>query len=240
MIIIMNFLSGCKDDNLLLNLTQEQATQVLATLQQYNISARKEGTIKTGYNIIVDPSDTTTALSIINQYQLPWPAEVQISQAFPDGALVDSPNAEKSRVLSLQEQRLEQSIRLIYPIVNARVHVSYPSFTEGDESSKLTQHVSVLISYKGEIDDSIFIAQIKSLIKNSFDDVQYANISVILFPAQSVHHYSTPKTQDPNLPMWTIIFVILVILIVLLITCFLYVIKKQLSIKKVITSPTIK
>jgi type III secretion protein J len=40
-----------------------------------------------------------------------------------------------------------------------------------------------MITYKGEVDDNLFISQIKSLIKNSFDDVRYENISIVLFPA---------------------------------------------------------
>ncbi len=160
-------LSACNDEKLLFNLTQEQANQVLAVLQQHNVSASKEGTLKAGYTVAVNKSESTAALSIINQYQLPWSADVQIAQAFPEGALVTSPNAEQARVISLQEQRLEQSLRMIAQVVNARVHVSYPAFNN-DSSRTPTGHVGVIITYKGEIDDNLFIPQIKHLIKNSF------------------------------------------------------------------------
>jgi type III secretion protein J len=86
------------------------------------------------------------------------------------------------RAFSLQEQRLEQSLRMIAQVVNARVHVSYLAFNN-DSSRTPTGHVGVMITYKGEVDDNLFISQIKSLIKNSFDDVRYENISIVLFPA---------------------------------------------------------
>jgi type III secretion protein J len=70
---------------------------------------------------------------------------------------------------------------MIAQVVNARVHVSYPAFNN-DSSRTPTGHVGV-ITYKGEVDDNLFISQIKSLIKNSFDDVRYENISIVLFPA---------------------------------------------------------
>jgi type III secretion protein J len=52
-------LSACNDEKLLFNLTQEQANQVLAVLQQHNISARKEGTLKAGYTVAVGKSEST-------------------------------------------------------------------------------------------------------------------------------------------------------------------------------------
>ncbi|WP_312625846.1 type III secretion system inner membrane ring lipoprotein SctJ [Scandinavium sp.] len=193
-------LSACHDEKVLFNLTQEQANQVMAVLQQHNITAKKEGTLKAGYTVTVDESESTAALSIINQYQLPWSADVQIGQAFPDSSLVASPNAEQARVLSLQEQRLEQSLRMIAQVVNARVHVSYPPFNNDTSGQKPVGHVGVLITYKGDIDDNLFISQIKSLIKNSFDDVRYENISVVLFPAPLIQYVAPTKVPD-SLPV---------------------------------------
>lgn len=197
-------LSACNDEKLLFNLTQEQANQVLAVLQQHNISANKEGTLKAGYTVAVNKSESTAALSIINQYQLPWSADVQIAQAFPEGALVSSPNAEQARVLSLQEQRLEQSLRMIAQVVNARVHVSYPAFNN-DSGRTPTGQVGVIITYKGELDDNLFISQVKSLIKNSFDDVRYENISVVLFPAPMIQYVTPTKVPDALPATWILI-----------------------------------
>lgn len=204
-VLLTFMLSACHDESLLFNLTQEQANQVLAILQQHNISAKKDGTLKAGYTVSVGESESTAALSIINQYQLPWTADVQIGQAFPEGSLVASPNAEQARVLSLQEQRLEQSLRMITQVVNARVHVSYPPFNNDNSGVKPTSHVGVILTYKGEIDDNMFISQIKSLIKNSFDDVRYENISVVLFPAPVIQYVSPTKVPSPVPALWIII-----------------------------------
>lgn len=202
-------LSACNEDSLLFNLTQEQANQVLAILQQHNILAQKDGNLKAGYTVSVGKSESTAALSIINQYQLPWSADVQIAQAFPDSSIVTSPNAEQARILSLQEQRLEQSLRLIAQVVNARVHVSYPLFNNDNIGQKTVGHVSVLITYKGEVDDNLFISQIKTLIKNSFDDVRYENISVVLFPAPVVQYVTPTQVPDSFPAPWIIMLTIL-------------------------------
>lgn len=201
---IIGLISACNNEPLLENLTQEQANQVLAILQQHNISAEKSGTRKEGYAVRVGEYENTAALSIVNQYQLPWAAEIQIGQAFPESALVASPNAEQARVISLLEQRLGQSLRLINQVVNVRVHISYPAFRNDVNNKNSINHVGILVSYKGDINENIFISQIKSLIKNSVNDVSYDNISVVLFDAPAIQ-YSPPTKVSRS---WPIIFMI--------------------------------
>ncbi|WP_438801455.1 hypothetical protein [Candidatus Symbiopectobacterium endolongispinus] len=84
-------LMACNENHLLENLTQQQANQVLAVLQQYDIAAQKQGGGKGGYTITINRAETTAALSIINLYQLPWTSDVRIGQAFPESTLVAYP-----------------------------------------------------------------------------------------------------------------------------------------------------
>ncbi|QQG29061.1 type III secretion inner membrane ring lipoprotein SctJ [Pectobacterium carotovorum] len=200
-------LSACREDAVLNDLTQEQANQALAILQQHNIAAKKEGTLKSGYTITVDNPEVTAALSIISQYKLPWSADVQIANAFPESSLVSSPNAEQARVISLQEQRLEQSLKIITQVVNAKVHISYPSFSNDVGNKKKDGHVGILISFKGEIDENIFISKIKLLIKNSLDDVRYENISIVLFSAPLIQYASPIKSPVSTPSLWTILLI---------------------------------
>lgn len=199
-------LTACNENTLLENLSQQQANQVMAILQQHDISAQKRGGGKAGYTITVPPAENTAALSIITQYQLPWPADVQIEQAFPENALVASPNAEQARVLSLQEQRLEQSLRIIDEVVNAKVHISYPPFSNDLAAKNITEHVGVIITFKGDIDENIFITQVKSLIKNSLNNIRYENISVVLFAAPALQYAPPTKTPSPAISPWLWIF----------------------------------
>lgn len=211
-IILSAFLlAACDDERLLENLTQDQANQVLAILQQHNISANKSGNLKAGFTVQVDENENTAALSIINQYQLPWPAEIQIGQAFPDGSLVASPNAEQVRVLSLLEQRLGQSLRTIAQVVNARVHISYPPLKNGISDKVSTNHVGVLISYKGDINQSLFIPQVKSLIKNSLDEIKYENISVVLFDTPPIQYIKPMKLSSSSSSKWLLFTTVVVL-----------------------------
>lgn len=215
-------LVGCNQQSLLENLSQEQANQVMAILQQHNIHAEKAGSPKSGFAVTVPPSDITSALSVVAQYQLPRPAEVQIGQAFPDNALVASPDAEQTRILSLQEQRIEQSIRIIDQVVNARVHISYPSVDKDFDNHAATEHASILITYKGKIDQNLFISQIKLLIKNSFDNILYENISVVLFKASDITYTTQSPSHDKTMMIVSAASIILLGILILVASIFFY------------------
>lgn len=233
-IFFVLILSGCNDNKVLENLTQEQANQVLSILQQHNISASKSGTLKAGYTVYISQSDNTAALSIINQYQLPWSSDVQIGNAFPDNSLVSSPNAEQTRIQSLQEQRLEQSLRIIPQVVNARVHMGYPSLITDTGGNKPTKHVGILISYKGSLDENLFINQIKSLIKNSIDNIRYENISVVLFHAPEIQ-LSEPNEINNNSLFNEFNIVIFSIIIIAMLYLF-YILRKKHNRMKIINT----
>lgn len=221
MLILGFALSGCNEGTILENLTQEQAVQIQAILQQHDLTAVKSGSLKSGYSISVAPTQVTPALSLIKEYQLPWSAEVQISQAFPDSSLVSSPEAEKTRVISLEEQRLEQSLHLIDQVINARVHISYPVNDNDYDAKPQESHVGVIISYKGDLDPNTFIPEIKSLIKNSLDNVDYKNISVVVFPCKN--EFYGKLTEQKISPTVYISYIIIALLaLMLLMICFLY------------------
>lgn len=168
-------LAACQQD-LLKGLDQEQANEVLATLQRYNISAKKLDSGKAGFTVQVDPADFPSAVDLLKTYNLPSKKQVEIADFFPADSLVSSPVAEKARLYSAQEQRLEQSIKNFDGVVSARVHISYA--IDGKENAPV--HVSALVTYQQQVDAQLFVGEIKRFLKNGLDGVEYENISVVL------------------------------------------------------------
>ena len=99
---------------------------------------------------------------------------------FPADALVSSPRAEKARLYSAIEQRLEQSLKIMDGIISSRVHVSYDVDNGDSGKTALPIHISVLAVYEKDINPEIKINDIKRFIVNSSASVQYENISVVL------------------------------------------------------------
>lgn len=174
----ISLLLGCDNQLLLSNLSQRQSNEVLAILQEHGVDAKRKQDSKNGDSIRVAPDDFVIAVDLLRQYNLPSKNPVEIIDAFPGDSLVASPQAERTRLLSLIEQRLEQSLLTIPNVVNARVHVSYP--ISGNGPVKQAQKVSSLVTYSGNEDPKVMMNKIKLFLNNSFAETTYDNVSVVI------------------------------------------------------------
>jgi type III secretion system inner membrane ring protein len=190
-------LNACKEERLLQGLKQEQANEVVALLYRHNIESDKRDNGKSGYSIDVGKTDFAASVDILKSYDLPSRPPMQIADIFPVDSLVASPRAEKARLYSGIEQRLEQSLRTIIGVVSARVHVSY-DLDAGEGGRKMHPiHLSALASYEGDTDVPALINDIKRFLKNSFAEVAYDNISVVLSKRHVLQH-GTPKLEEKS------------------------------------------
>lgn len=171
-------LTACHDETLLSNLSEQQANTVVALLQKHGVASAKQGAAKTGYQIAVDHVDFPAAVDLIQTYDLPAPPDVEISQAFPADSLISTPQAEKARLISYIEQRLSANLSSLSHVVRARVNVSYP--VDQDQGNPHgAMHASVLIVYSDDVDTQTLISEVKRYVKNSFNDIDYNDVSVL-------------------------------------------------------------
>lgn len=196
-------LVGCRQE-LLKSLDQRQANEVLASLQQANIAAEKVDGGKQGYSVKVEERDFAAAVSLLKALNLPGKPQVEVAQFFPQDALVSSPVAEKARLYSAIEQRLEQSLLSLPAVVSARLHVSYD--LEGGEARAGGQpeRVSVLAVYRGGTDEALLRNDIKLFLKNSFKSLSYDQISVVLSHQEPLRY--APVNGGNPLAAWSWLF----------------------------------
>ena len=106
----------------------------------------------------------------LKTHDLPSRPRMEIAKMFPSDSLVSSPRAEKARLYSAIEQRLEQSLRSMEGVLSARVHVSYDLDTSESRVAKPV-HLSALAVYGKDIEATLMISDIKRFLKNSFSEV---------------------------------------------------------------------
>ena len=207
-------LTGCERQDLLNGLDQHQANEIIAVLQRNNIEANKKDQGKTGFSIAVNKTDFPAAVDLLRVYNLPSKPRVEISTMFPSDSLVSSPRAEKARLYSAIEQRLEQSLQAIDGVVSARVSVSYPvDSPESKDDSGLPMHLSTIVVYERDIDPQLLISDVKRFLKNSFDNVSYENISVVVSKRSIPQHAPPSAANNSSLPIWEIGLMCLALLI---------------------------
>jgi len=178
-LLLCLILTAC-DQELLKSLDQRQANEVLAVLQQANITAKKQDGGKLGYSINVPQADFAKSVELLKTNDLPSKARVEIAQMFPADSLATSPRAEKARLYSGIEQRLEQSLLVLPSVIKSRLHISYDVESSASRQETAPAHVSVLVVYRNADDEAVLINQIKRFLKNSLQSVNYDDISVVL------------------------------------------------------------
>lgn len=195
MVLLVLLLTACQQEDLLKGLDQQQANEVISVLQRHNIEVNKVDRGKGGYSIVVAQSNFAAAVDWLKVYDLPSRPRMEVAQMFPADSLVSSPRAEKARLFSAIEQRLEQSLQSMEGILSARVHVSYDVDSgEGGRPSRPV-HMSAVAIYERDINPEQKINDIKRFLKNSFSDIEYENISVVLSKR------SEAQQQAPSAPV---------------------------------------
>jgi type III secretion protein J len=207
-------LAGCRQPDLLEGLDQQQANEVLSVLQRNNIAAVKVDAGKTGYTVKIDQVDFSAAVDLLNLYSLPSRPRLQVAEMFPADSLVASPRAEKARLYSALEQRMEQSLSVLEGVVSARVHVSY-DLDAGEGGRKAAPiHLSAVAVHERDIEPQLLITDIKRFLKNSFAGVEYDHISVVLSRRSPTQHVapSVAATQQPVPGAWLLAMLSLAVL----------------------------
>jgi type III secretion system YscJ/HrcJ family lipoprotein len=185
--LMVLLLAACQQQDLLKGLKQQQANEVIAVMQRHNIATEKIDRGKPGFSVQVGNADFAAAVDILKVYDLPSRARMEIAEMFPADALVSSPRAEKARMYSAIEQRLEQSLQIMEGITTARVHVSY-DLEAGEGAAIRPMHMSALLVYEQDLVPAVLIGQVKRFLKNSFPGIEYDNISVVLSRRSALQH----------------------------------------------------
>lgn len=224
-------ISGCKEEALLNGLNQNQANEVVALLQKNNIEARKRNIAKSGYSVYVGLRDFSAAVDLTTIYNLPSKPRVEIAEMFPSDALISSPRAEVARIYSAIEQRLEQTLNQISGVVSSRVHVSYDISNTDAEKKGKPMHVAVLLRYDtANNPPANLIADATRLLKNSFSNVDYDNISVVMTPAPDAYQLPPVQTKKDNVQFKMVVLFLGVILTMFIIV---YILDKNGLIRKI-------
>ncbi|MFD1093032.1 type III secretion system inner membrane ring lipoprotein SctJ [Providencia vermicola] len=227
LISFISLLLGCDNQLLLSNLSQRQSNEVLAVLQKHGIEASRKHDNKNGDSIRVSPDNFVLAVDLLQQYNLPSKEPIEIIQAFPSDSLVASPQAERTRLLSLIEQRLEQSLLSIPDVVNARVHVSYP--LNGNGTVKPIQKVSSLVTYSGNEDPKMMMNKIKLFLNNSFIETTYDNVSVVVINRPPLQYQLNPTSENSIQP---VLIGTVFVVIIFLFSLFAFILKQQTNKKR--------
>lgn len=183
-------LAGCEGSvQLFANMSERDANEVLASLKEAGIDARKLPG-KDGVNLEVDQPSVARAIAYLNAEGLPRERRSNMGDVFRKEGLISSPLEERARYLWALSQELSETISQIDGIVRARVHVVLPERSAGSDPA-MPSSAAVFVKYRRGVSLDDATPQIRRLVASSIPGLQADKVTVVLVAAG-------PRMSDGN------------------------------------------
>lgn len=191
--VLLALLAGCSNQELYGQLSERQANEMVAVLQSAGIEAEKK-TQDGKFAVLTASRHFPQAVRALSAQGYPRESYDTMGKVFKKEGFVSSPLEERARLLHALSQEISNTISSIDGVVTARVHLVVP------EKHPLVDKVqpaaaAVFIKHRPDRDLSGQVTQIKALVVNSIEGLAYENVTVALFPAESV-----PANEMPRKP----------------------------------------
>lgn len=191
--IVCLLLSGCGSSVLYNALDESEVNQMIAILKQYGISATKL-IGKESCSISVNQDDFSTAIDLLESQGYPLPKYQTIGEVFKKSGLVSSPLEERVRFMNALSESIAMTLSKIPGVLKARVHIVLPDNDPYAEKT-LPSSAAVFITYRQDSLVEDYIREIKFLVTNSIEGLDYDKVSVALFP---ITLPPLPKLNKPS------------------------------------------
>ncbi len=180
--------AGC-ETTLEAELSEAQADEIIVTLHQEGIGARKEASATTGdearYEITVAPSDLGPALTLIRANNLPRRNAPGLGEAFGEGSLVPTATEERARYVSALGSDLGASLERLEGVLDARVHVALPEPRDFELTESPAQpRASVLLKHR--VGATVDQDGVRALVAGAIQGMPIENVAVVLVSAPAV------------------------------------------------------
>ncbi|WP_413662001.1 type III secretion system inner membrane ring lipoprotein SctJ [Microbulbifer sp. CNSA002] len=187
LIVVCVLVSSCKVD-LYTGLEEQEGNEMLALLLSEGVSASKAAGKGGSITLLVEESQLTQAVELLSRHSFPRKKYATINEVFPQGGLIQSPMADSARYTFAMSQDIASTLSNIDGVLTAKVHLVLPA-EDGSKNSKSNTKTmvkaSVFIKYDSRVAMKSYIPQIKAMVANSVDQLDYENVAVVIFPGTS-------------------------------------------------------
>ena len=181
-------LAGCKTD-LYSGLGEHEANEIVSVLLRAGIDADR-ATDKSGeVTVRVERERFAEAIETLRGQGYPRRRYANLGEVFEGGGLVSSQMEERARFVFAMSEELSRTISEIDGVLSARTHVVLP--TSDPLSRDVTpSSASVFIRHAEAAPVDALAPQIKHLVANSIQGLDYGKVSVVFVPV--------PRPPEPE------------------------------------------
>lgn len=176
-------LAGCGGSvELLSNMNERDANEVVAVLSESNIKAQKLPGKDGAVNLTVEQAQVARAITVLSAEGMPRERRATMGDVFRKEGLISSPLEERARYLWALSQELSETISQIDGVLRSRVHVVLPERSTGGEPP-LPSSAGVFVKYRRSANLEESVPQIKRLVASAIPGLSVDKVSVVLVPA---------------------------------------------------------
>jgi type III secretion protein J len=183
LIAIASLLVGCKEV-LHSKLSEQQANEVLAALNDSQIPASKSKVEDNVWQVSVDETRLGEAAAVLRNQGLPREKHVSMGELFKQDGMIPSQSAERIRYVYSLSEELGFTVKKIPGVLDARVHVVIP------KNDPLANHVSpssasIFIKHYADTNVGVLAPSIKDLVVASVEGLEHKNVALFTFAMPS-------------------------------------------------------
>lgn len=174
---------GCSAE-LYRGLQEQEANEMIAILEDANISASKEINKEGLVTLIISKTDFSKAINTLKKNGMPREKLINIGEVYKKEGLISSPSEERARFLYARSQELSSTLSGLNDVLKARVHIAMPERKSlVKKASKPT--ASVWIWHQPGAETDSLIPQIKTAVAYSVEELDYSSVMVFLIPTNN-------------------------------------------------------
>ena len=195
--LLLTGLVACKEV-LHADLDEVEGNEMMALLLSRDIDAKKTAGEKGTVSLVVESADFAAAIEILRDHGYPRDKFGDLGTIFDKQGLISSPLEERARLIFAVSQSISDTLSQIDGVIKARVHVSMPE-AEPLNPNPRPSTASVFLKTRPGANLESKINQIKAIVQNSVEGLQYKNVSVALFeaspPSSSIQSGAPPLSE---------------------------------------------
>ncbi len=182
LVLVFGLLAGC-DTQLLTNLSERDANQVLAVLLRADIDAHKESNdVGKTWGIKVPDNRVVQSLDLLRANGLPQARYANLGEMFKKDGLISTPVEERVRFVYGVSQELADTLSKMDGVITARVHIVMPQNDPLALSAKPSS-ASVFVKHRAGFGVTTQAASIKNLVAHSVEGLEYDAVSLTFVEA---------------------------------------------------------
>ena len=195
-------LAGCGEETLYSDLTEREVNSMVAVLHSAELPATKSRQADGSYAIATPEKSFADAVEVLQANGLPAQSFDSLGQVFAKEGFVSSPLEERARLNHALSQEIAQTISSIDGVLIARVHLAVPE-RDPLRDETLSSSASVFVKHRSDVDLGDSISQIKALVVDGIENLDYEDVTVALFEAHAPARAGAPASPSGSGPLAT-------------------------------------